>query len=67
MAKSCGNPLAIIQDYGQLVPFGQSRSKAVFNIEPQEIADNQQGTKTLLEKSKKEFGELSDKILSIPL
>jgi chromosome partitioning protein len=63
--QSWKDPLAIIQDYGQLAPLGQAKSKAIFNIEPQELKDNAQGTKENLEKSKKEFCGLADKILSI--
>ncbi len=63
--QSWKTPLSKIQDYGQLAPLSQEKSKAIFNIEPQELRDNQQGTKENLEKSQKEFGELADKILSI--
>ncbi|MEZ5690049.1 MAG: ParA family protein [Rickettsiales bacterium] len=57
--------LAQIQDYGQLTSLGQSKLKAIFNIELSELTDNAQGTKENLERSKKEFGELANKILSI--
>lgn len=63
--KSWSHPLAIIQDYGQLAPLGQEKSKAIFHIDASEVRDNQQGTKENLEKSKHEFGQLADNILSV--
>lgn len=63
--KSWKQPLAIVQDYGQLAPLGQEKNKAIFQIEPSEVKDNQQGTKENLEKSKAEFGKLADNIISV--
>ena len=63
--NSWHEPLAITQDYGQLTPLSQQKCKAIFHISPEEVPENQAGTKENIEKSKKEFSDLADKVLSI--
>lgn len=63
--KSFAEPLTVIQDYGQIASLSQEKNKAMFMIEPHELRDHQQGTKENLEKSKQEFGKLSDSIIRI--
>jgi len=60
--QSWPKPLAIIQDYGQLAPYGQENCKAIFHIKPE---DSPPGTQENIEKSKKAFSELADGISSL--
>lgn len=53
------NPLQIIQDYGRIPAKCQELGVAIFDLDPALIADNQQGTKENLEKSKEEFAGLA--------
>lgn len=52
------NPLQIIQDYGRIPAKCQELGVAIFDLDPSLIAENQQGTKENLEKSKEEFAGL---------
>lgn len=58
-------PLEIIQDYGRIPAKCQELGVAIFNLNPALITDHHQGTKENIEKSKEEFGILSDNILNI--
>lgn len=53
------NPLQIIQDYGRIPAKCQELGVAIFELDPSLIAENQQGTKENLEKSKEEFSGLA--------
>lgn len=48
-------PLQIIQDYGRIPAKCQELGVAIFELDPTLIADNQQGTKENIDKSKEEF------------
>ncbi|PKL72724.1 hypothetical protein CVV26_00465 [Candidatus Kuenenbacteria bacterium HGW-Kuenenbacteria-1] len=64
--KSWKSELALIKDFGQLSPLAWIKNKAIFNLDP--IIDgfeNIKRTKENLEQSKKEFSQLSEKILKI--
>lgn len=61
--ESWKNPLNIIQDYGRIPAKCQELGVAIFDLDPTLIADNQQGTKENIEKSKEEFANLSKNIL----
>lgn len=53
------NPLQIIQDYGRIPAKCQELGVAIFDLDPTLVADNQQGTKENIEKSKEEFSGLA--------
>lgn len=59
------NPLQIIQDYGRIPAKCQELGVAIFDLDPSLIADNQQGTKENLEKSKEEFTGLATSLLRV--
>ena len=63
--ESWKNPLNIIQDYGRIPAKCQELGVAIFDLDPAMIADNQQGTKENIEKSKEEFANLSKNILKV--
>lgn len=63
--KSWKNPLAEIQDYGRIPAICQDLGIAIFDLDPKLIADNQEGTKNNIEKSKEEFEHLSNSIIQI--
>ncbi len=52
------NPLQIIQDYGRIPAKCQEIGVAIYELDPSLVADNQQGTKENIEKSKEEFAGL---------
>ena len=59
------NPLHLIQDYGRIPAKCQEYGVAIFDLDPALIADNQQGTKENLEKSKEEFAGLAAAVENI--
>jgi cellulose biosynthesis protein BcsQ len=59
------NPLQIIQDYGRIPAKCQELGVAIFDLDPSLIAENQQGTKENLEKSKEEFAGLATALVKI--
>ncbi|OHB19619.1 MAG: hypothetical protein A2854_02805 [Parcubacteria group bacterium RIFCSPHIGHO2_01_FULL_56_18] len=59
------NPLQIIQDYGRIPAKCQELGVAIFELDPALVADNQQGTKENIEKSKEEFSGLADSLLKV--
>jgi cellulose biosynthesis protein BcsQ len=61
--QSWKNPLQVIQDYGRIPAKCQELGVSIFNLDPKLIADNQQGTKDNIEKSKEEFHNLSEAII----
>ena len=61
--QSWKNPLQVIQDYGRIPAKCQELGVAIFELDPKLVADNQQGTKDNIEKSKEEFTGLSKAIL----
>ena len=64
--ESWKSELALIKDFGQLSPLAQIKNKAIFNLDPTiDGFENVKGTKENLEQSRKEFSELSEKILKI--
>jgi chromosome partitioning protein len=63
--SSWKNPLQIIQDYGRIPAKCQELGVAIFNLNPAQIAETHQGTKENIEKSKEQFGNLSENILKI--
>lgn len=63
--KSWKNPLAEIQDYGRIPALCQDLGVALFDLDPKLIADNQEGTKSNIEKSKEEFAYLTNSITQI--
>jgi len=63
--RSWKNPLAEIQDYGRIPAKCQEIGVAIFDLDPALIDEVHVGTKENIEKSKEEFGILSDKILKI--
>lgn len=63
--KSWTKPLAEIQDYGRIPALCQDIGVAIFDLDPKLIADNQEGTKNNIEKSKEEFTHLSKEILQV--
>ena len=65
MEASWKNPLQIIQDYGRIPAKCQELGVAIFDLDPALIADNQQGTKENLEKSKEEFAGFAASLLKV--
>lgn len=63
--ESWKKPLQIIQDFGRIPAKCQELGVAIFDLDPSQIADNQQGTKENIEKSKEEFAALSSAILRV--
>ncbi|OQX00578.1 hypothetical protein BWK69_01145 [Candidatus Parcubacteria bacterium A4] len=63
--QSWKKPLQIVQDYGRITAKCQEFGVAIFDLDPATIADNQQGTKDNIEKSKEEFFNLSNAIVRI--
>jgi len=63
--KSWKKPLAVIQDYGRIPAKCQEIGVAIFDLDPNLIDKIQVGTKENIEKSKKEFAQLSKEILKI--
>lgn len=63
--KSWKEPLQIIQDYGSIPAKCQELGVAIYEVDPNLIADHHQGTKDNIEKSKEEFLGLSQNILEI--
>lgn len=61
--QSWKNPLQVIQDYGRIPAKCQELGVAIFELDPKLVADNQQGTKDNIEKSREEFTGLSKAIL----
>ncbi len=59
------NPLQIIQDYGRIPAKCQELGVAIFELDPALVADNQQGTKENIEKSKEEFAGLTASLLKV--
>ncbi len=65
VAQSWKQPLQIVQDYGRIPAKCQELGLAIFELDPSMIADNQQGTKENIEKSKEEFAKLSENLLKV--
>ena len=65
VAQSWKQPLQIVQDYGRIPAKCQELGLAIFELDPSMIADNQQGTKENIEKSKEEFAKLSEAVLKV--
>ena len=63
--ESWKNPLQIIQDYGRIPAKCQDLGVAIYDLDPAQIAENQQGTKENIEKAKEEFANLSTAILRV--
>ncbi|MFA5249455.1 MAG: AAA family ATPase [Candidatus Paceibacterota bacterium] len=63
--KSWKNSLAEIQDYGRIPAKCQEVGVAIFDLDPNCIEEIHQGTKENIEKSKTEFGNLSEAILEV--
>jgi chromosome partitioning protein len=63
--KSWKEPLAEIQDYGRIPAKCQEIGVAIFDLDPVLIEEIHFGTRENIEKSKIEFGFLSEKILKI--
>lgn len=63
--RSWRDPLASIQDYGRIPAKCQELGKAIFDLDPASIDETHQGTIENIEKSKEEFGSLSERILKI--
>jgi len=63
--SSWKNPLQIIQDYGRIPSKCQESGVAIFDLNPAQIADMHIGTKENIEKSKEEFSNLTENLLSI--
>ena len=63
--KSWENPLGLIQDYGTLPAKHQETGTAIFDLDPESVAKKHQGTIQNIEKSKKEFKDLSENVLDI--
>lgn len=59
------NPLQIVQDYGRIPAKCQELGVAIFDLDPSLIAENQQGTKENLEKSKEEFAGLAAGLVKV--
>jgi len=62
--QSWKNPLQIIQDYGRIPSKCQELGVAIFDLDPQLIAENQQGSKDNIEKAREEFNNLSQAIIN---
>ncbi len=65
VATSWEKPLQIIQDYGRIPAKCQELGTAIFDLDPKLIEENQAGTRDNIEKSKEEFGHLSQAVLKI--
>lgn len=65
VATSSANALGNIQDYGLMPAKCQEESIALFELDPETIANNQVGTKENIEKSKVEFEILCNNILEV--
>lgn len=65
VATSSANALGNIQDYGLMPAKCQEESIALFELDPETIANNQVGTKENIDKSKVEFEALANNILFI--
>lgn len=63
--KSWKTPLAEIQDYGRIPAKCQEIGVAIFDLDPALVDDVHIGTKENIEKSREEFGKLSENILGI--
>jgi cellulose biosynthesis protein BcsQ len=63
--KSWRNPLAEIQDYGRIPAMCQDLGVAIFDLDPKLVADNQEGTKNNIEKSKEEFAHLANSVIQV--
>lgn len=63
--KSWKTPLAVIQDYGRIPALCQDIGVALFDLDPKLVADNQEGTKNNIEKSKEEFDHLTKSIAQV--
>ncbi len=63
--KSWRAPLQIIQDYGRIPAKCQELGAAIFDLQPNQVADHHQGTQENIEKSKKEFAELTNNLLEV--
>lgn len=61
--QSWKQPLQVIQDYGRIPAKCQELGTAIFNLDPKQIPENQQGTKDNVEKSKEEFGDLAKNVI----
>ncbi len=65
VASTCEKSLHDIQDYGRLPALAHETGQAIFEIDPIKAEASQVGTRENIEKSKIEFDELSDNILSV--
>jgi len=63
--KSWKNPIQIVQDYGTIPAKCQELGVAIFDLDPNLVAEMHQDTKENIEKSKEEFKGLSENILEI--
>lgn len=63
--ESWKKPLQIIQDYGRIPSKCQELGKAIFDLDPSLIAEQHQGTKENIEKSKQEFSALAQNIQKV--
>ena len=63
--KSWNFPLQVIQDYGRIPAKCQELGVAIFDLDPEIVADMHQGTRENIEKSDEEFKNLSRNILEI--
>ena len=63
--KSWKNSLAEIQDYGRIPAMCQDLGVAIFDLDPKLVADNQEGTKNNIEKSKEEFAYLTNSVIQV--
>lgn len=63
--ESWNNPLQIIQDYGRIPSKCQELGVAIFDLDPELLADHQLGTKENIEKAKEEFSNLAMAILKV--
>lgn len=59
------NPLQSIQDYGRIPAKCQELGIAIFELDPALVAENQQGTKENIEKSKVEFSGFAESLLKV--
>lgn len=65
VAKSSAASLCDIQDYGRLPAIAHETGQAIFDIDPTKAEATQPGSRENIEKSKKEFAELADSILTV--
>lgn len=63
--KSWKSSLAEIKDYGRIPAKCQEDGVAIFNLNPELLADCHQGTKENIDIAKVQFNDLSDRILQI--